>query len=1022
MSASASTRIYAFVAVNPDSTTATIDVLQIIIKLKDAVENLHEIVVSAVDKYLSLLSDYSQDLISTVIETAQSMRSLIGDIIGALANFQFSQLPTLLNKFDSLWTEGWTRLKGNTTLFLDSVRNNTRILKYNITTTIENAKNDIEKYVHNTISKLTDDLKSTLANPDGLGFRFQGGFNLKGLKIIGLEIEMVYSIDALAQCSKLKMAYEHLQDEKAVRVYGGFSTGLLKYIKIHPVMKLIEDAGLGIGLAISLESNGKFAAQLHIEVKIIGIKGEVDLLVTNQGVYFYIEGNAWDLFKVQIKVYAEHAGSWELLTLGVQGHFLADGDGDGVFQDSYLSAMRRYIQRIADDAEKRISNVQDTLTKAQKGMSKAQNWLESKKADVKKANAAFDTAIQKLENVKEKLEKAKEPFKKAVDKLNAAQDKVNKLCKIKTCKKICVPGLKCKICKKKIGWVKIPYPCCKFTKCMISFPNPLCVAANVLCRILRAAAYAALEIAKFLVKAPMVALDLAKAAVSAAQFVVDKARIVLDIAIAALDLAKLGLEAAKKTLDIAKAALEAVKKVVQLGFKALQFIIQFGIQSIIDVRNCGFEVQISTHDLSVFDIHCEVNAFRLGWRKIGIRINFTDIVQSIWNAAKATIEAILKTVGNIFSGRKRRELQHQTIYTLYKFLRQPRDIDGDLSETVINDTLNVVSQIIGFQGDPDGGEYEYRTNVFKVKCQDFENMINFLFTAVQALHNISFETATTFENETNIIEELDSFETNSTFHNLSMNEVGINPQATESEFNISLTELNDMFEEGKANLSNDEYLNDVRSFTYEAKEILKNQTEDANNVQILNQWVAGMDNLTTDFFDPELCALFLDCMNYAMTVLYELYIDSDIPTKQESLDSVSEFENIFLNLTSDFSLPIVDVNALAVELENKLILIESFNMFCLIPPTMMKPLENQTLGVGQILSMVCNATADPKPVFLWYKDDELMPGYDDMELRLSNVTENDTGWYSCTAGNIVANLTFDAAFVNVTGNLFCRKN
>ena len=114
------------------------------------------------------------------------------------------------------------------------------------------------------------------------------------------------------------------------------------------------------------------------------------------------------------------------------------------------------------------------------------------------------------------------------------------------------------------------------------------------------------------IRIPMLAIDVAKGTVTVAQFVAGKSRVVLDIAKIAIDLAILGLEGAKGVLELAKLALEGVKLAVRYGLMALNFIIQYGIQSIIDVRNCGFGLTLSTHDETVFDVHCKVNALKTG--------------------------------------------------------------------------------------------------------------------------------------------------------------------------------------------------------------------------------------------------------------------------------------------------------------------------------------------------------------------------------------------------------------------------
>ena len=194
---------------------------------------------------------------------------------------------------------------------------------------------------------------------------------------------------------------------------------------------------------------------------------------------------------------------------------------------------------------------------------------------------------------------------------------------------------------------------------------------------------------------------------------------------------------------------------------------------------------MSTHDKSVFDVQCDLNGFNTGWRTVRIRINFNDIVQSIWNAAKATIEAILDSIENIFGGRKRRELQHHTIHTLYKFLRHKRQVDN-LSDSEINETLNVIANTIGFQNTTKGTEYDFRREVFGTKCQEFKMVNTFLSDAMQALNDISTETASTLLNATDIINELGGTSTDNQFANMSFDEMGIDPAVAQNDFNISM--------------------------------------------------------------------------------------------------------------------------------------------------------------------------------------------------------------------------------------------
>ncbi|WAR28399.1 LOW QUALITY PROTEIN: VGFR2-like protein, partial [Mya arenaria] len=843
------------------------------------------------------------------------------------------------------------------------------------------------------ISNVTAQASMVFKNITGAGFRFKGDLDISGLKILGLEIELVYSIDSLGECSRFERAYSVL---KGLPEF--WHSGLPKIGRFLRI-----EAGIGIGLAISLDSHGKFAALLRVEAKFLGIRAQTDLFITNQGLHIYLEGNVWNTFKAQLQISAELGNElgneWYQLSFGVKGSFVADADGDGSFDDGYLAALRRFTNTIADEANKRISKLQDGVTKAQRGLTSAQNWLEDKMS-MMRAN--------------DKLEDAKKPFKDALSKLNEAQRKVDRLCRIKNCKKICISGIQCKICYKRVWIFKIPYPCCKFTSCMISFPDPICLALNLLCRAVRAIAFLALEAAKVFARIPMLALDAAKVIVSAAQFIVDKSRVVLDIAIAALDLAKLGLEATKGILEGAKLALEAVKQVVKLGVAALNLIIKYGLESIIDVQNCGFEVTLSSHDKAVFDVHCDVNVFKTGFRTIKIRINFNDIFQSLWYAAKATITSILNSIGNIF-GRKRREIEYDSLNLLYKYYRKTRDTHVNATETLNNETIDIIADTLGFTTNQTDSEYDIRTEIFRKNCQTFINIHTFLFGTIYALHDMANETASTLMNTT-FVQNTPGLKEKHSLGNASLTDLGIDPNVAEAEFNISLTELTETIDSAKANLSSDSYLSDVERYSEDAAAMVQNQTDDANTIEIVNYWVVAMENVTSQYFSADVCVSFLDCAHYAVASLYEIVLPSaDLPNKNQSMQSISAFEDIFLILTNNYSLKVLEVYEMSLGLLDHLGAINESNVFCSTPPTTMHPLENQTVVAGQTCHLVCNVTGNPPPTFIWFKDDEqIINSSTNMMLTIHNVTHSDVGSYHCVASNLVTSLIMQEAYVIVT--------
>ncbi|WAR28394.1 FBLN5-like protein [Mya arenaria] len=960
-------KAYVFLASDPKTPAhnqTLIDVAKEVLDLKHISERFVNLSRDVLARYHTLLSNHSTILLNTVITTGQNLIAIAEDVIQDIGNLNIPNLQQVIQRITVIWKDGWKQLQNDTDAFLDSIRENTQIVKHNITQLIKEETNAIRKRVNILISNVTAQASKVLKEINGAGFRFKGDLDISGLKIIGLEIELVYSIDSLGACSRFERAYSVLKGERAARVLAVVSSGL---VKIGPFLRI--DAGVGIGLAISVDSNGKFATLIRVEAKFLGIGAQTDLFITNQGLYIYIEGKVWNTFKAQLQISAELGNEWYKLSYGVKGSFVADADGDGSFDDGYLAALRRFTKNIAEDANKRISKLQDGVTKAQRGLTSAQDWLEDKKSIFRKANSKFDDAVRALDKAKDKLEDAKKPFQDALNKLKNAQRKVDRLCRIKDCKKICVPGIKCKICHKRVWGVRIPYPCCKFTSCMISLPDPICLGLNLLCRAARGIAYLALEAAKVFVRIPMLALDAAKVAVSAAQFIVDKSRVVLDIAIAALDLAKLGLEATKGILEGAKLALEAVKQVVKLGVAALNLIIKYGLESIIDVRNCGFEVILSSHDKAVFDVHCDVNAFKTGFKTIKIRINFNDIFHSLWYAAKATISAILDSIGDIF-GRKRREIEYNSINLLYKHYRKTRETHVNATETLYNETIDIIADTLDFTTNQTDNEYGIRTEIFLQNCIKFTNIHTFLFDTINALHDIANETASTIINSTFVQDDILSKDSRS-LANASLADLGIDLNVAETEFNISLTELTEAIDIAKANLSSDFYLSDVERFSKHAASMLQNQTDDANSLEMVNYWVVAMENVTSEYFNEDTCVSFLDCAHYAVASLYEIVLPpTNLPFKNQSLQSISAFEDIFLILTNNYSLKVLEVYEMSLGLLNHLRAINESNVFCSTPPTTMNPLENQTVVVGQALHLICNVTGSPPPTFIWFKDNE----------------------------------------------------
>ncbi|KAH3844592.1 uncharacterized protein LOC127872819 [Dreissena polymorpha] len=1025
VNADVNAKVHAYLLSDPTSSTKnSINLLEDVLNVKNFTESFINLTVKSAFQYASILTNQSVVCLQDINEMAEQMVGKLEHIAQVLANFPKSDLQTILTVlegFDDIWNDGIESLKIQTTNFVESLKNNTHLAANKYEKLFSNEINYIERHITNTTDKLMNQVTDVFKKQEGFGLKFNGEIKFFGIQLLGLEIEFIYSSgNKKLSCNSYNTGLDIMKNEKAIRLIGVVKTGV---IKICPFIRM--GIGAGFGMAISLETNGKFEIIYRIEATILGMTGHADIYITSTGLYFFIEGNIWSIFKAQLDVSCEkqllledHSQSQlEDITLRVKGQLIADADGDGDFSDSYLSALMKFTNHLADEANARISSVQDAFTKAQGILSDAQNWLEEKKTVIRSANAAFDAAVRAMDIAKNKLEEAKIPFQNAIDSLNEAQRKVDRLCQIKTCDRICIPGLDCSICWKKIWFVNIPYPCCHFTSCMFSIPNPICEAINLGCYAIRGIAYAALELAKLVVRLPMLVLDAAKLAVSGAQFVVDKSRVVLKIAEGALSLAQIGLEGANVVLEGAKLALEAVKQVVKLGVMVLNFVIKYAIQTLIDVRNCGFELDLSTRDLPIFDVHCEINAFRLGFKQVRIRINFNDPVQSIWNAAKATIETLLETISDVISGRRKREIRDKTLSGMYLAMRSIRDADIDTEhfDVFVNQTIDTVYKTPGFKNitTHKAEAYEYRKQIFSEKCSKFKTVHSFLYDTIESLLEMVHTTADTFSNISNTQSSVLSFNMDSITANFSIDSIGIDPDVAENEFNLSISTLSETVEYVRGNLSTNPLLNNVESLANEATTFMDTQIHSSNKILIVNQWVAAMNNVSSEYFDNDTCVSYLDCAHYSVSALYESFTAVNVTNQTDSLQSISKFEDEFLRLVGNGSHTIMDVDTMAAILISWLEKIQSYNVFCSKAPERIESLRNQSVSIGSVVSIVCNATGDPSPTFWWYKDDELLENFNEMILTIANATPEDAAKYYCVAGNLVANYTFDSAEIVV---------
>ncbi|XP_060560681.1 uncharacterized protein LOC132720542 isoform X1 [Ruditapes philippinarum] len=1004
---------YGFVTYEPPQAVVDINIKEDILNFRDILDRLKGRFKIELKKLGIIFRNTTLVIAHDIEVNFESMKRLVNDLLDDILSGDWKAKKRLV---EQLWQE-YQKVEHRIKLFFDDTefiaqnafKNFTNIIKDEIDFVKTNLKNAMEKVTNSLVIKNTRESGYT-----GFGLKYTTKVQFLGLKLGEFDLEFVDSVEHLFKCSRFDTISKHFEGKKAVRFIGRASRIFVFYvfIKIH--------LGAGIGGALSADKD-KFALQLETYAQFLGMKATTDLFITNKGLYLYMEGNVWDIFLAQLDISAEMKSEWHHIVYKVSGRFLAKSrkrrqiqTRSESFQDSYLDALKKVVNKIADMATKRLSQAQEGLKAAHGGLSKAQDWLEEKKSVVKGANEKFDRAVAALERAKDKLDDAKKPFEEALRKLSAAQRKVDNLCKIRSCKKLCIPGVKCRICRKKVGWVKIPYPCCRFTSCMIKVPDPICVAANLACRVIRGAAYLALEAAKIFVRVPMLAFDVAKAAVSVAQFVVDKSRVVLDVAVGLLDVAKLGLEFSKGVLEAAKAVLEGVKIAIGVAAKILEFVIDFGLKNLLDVRNCGFNVELSTHDLPVFDIFCDVNAFRLGWKTITIRINFKNLVQSLWNAARATIDMLSKLIGGF--GRRRRELEFKASAKMHAYIRKIREANFDNGtyrfSSVSKEFIDIVDEILGFNNHSNT-DYESRSIIFKEKCKTTAHVMKFMNDALGSLNEVVYESRKYMDELAILNDQLQQFTIEGLAENMTLDNAGISKEYAERDYNMTEDDLNRALNESKAALADDPLLREINSSASMAMDSMNAEKKSTESINFLEIWLDEMSNISSEYFNASQCNGFKDCVLYAVSELYTSFEDEDIPNVDNIRKAILDLEFILIELFQNQSSLIEESAAAMDSIMSNITFINEANPFCSEAPIFLTELKNQTVLNGTDVLFTCNVTGSPFPNIKWFMEDNLLPNETEMQLVINNVTVNDSGVYRCEVGNVVANLTSANAYLQV---------
>ncbi|CAC5378020.1 unnamed protein product [Mytilus coruscus] len=815
-------RLHAFFTTSPNhipTTNNTINILTDIEDLSAAIQRFGDVLID-------LIKRFGKDLSNTVRTFLRDLQMLTLSFVQMLTNVIKSgqlDIKHISNIAGNIWTTYIDSFKRKGQGVLDLLEFEKDVVASNISRFIKEEQKIISHNVDKLLSKVSGQVFTAIKNFNGFGLRFSVDLYLIRLGFGQMDIEFIYSVDRLGLCSKFKRLYELLNGEPSVKILGRAT--------IQKRLGKMPSLGKYKSLGYFLKGVGPFVAHLHAHAAVLGMKASGDLFISNKKLFIALEGNLWNVYFARLSLSTELGKHWYDLTFSVRGELVVKR-GEHDFGGSYRDGLRILSQKAADAANKRLNAAKDKLTSAQHGISKVQGKLTGAQQKIRNCNSAFDAAVSSMNQAKHALDRAKGPFERAIQKLNKAQKHLDNLCKIKTCRKICVPGLKFRICKK--GWFR--YPCFRTTSCMFRIPNIACIIANVACRAVRAVAYVALEAAKLFVRVPMLALDVAKSAVSVAQFVVDKSRVVLVLAKGVLEVAKLGLETAKAVLEVAKAGIDAVKFIVGAALHVFDLIVKYGLQSLLDVRNCRFDFKLSTEDKAAFEVSCELQAFRLHWHTFTFEFDFRHPAVSMWRIAKSTIKTLLEFVGDIFGKRKRRAILYKSMSKLHHIIQiYKRDVTNQ-------------SDYMNFSNEHTNGSYQYfddssevhfkskfKTQIeyFAFNCESFRHTYSFLSESIESLYMMTNESTSALNDVVNVQNTINDMNIPITSDNLTAESLGISTDYALREFNLTDEDIRNAIGNATDMSSDDSSLSQMSNASSFAAELLDTQMADADSISVI---------------------------------------------------------------------------------------------------------------------------------------------------------------------------------------------
>ncbi|CAG2207562.1 unnamed protein product [Mytilus edulis] len=280
-------RLHAFFTTSPNhipTTNTTINILTDIEDLSAAIHRFGDVLIDLIQRFGKDLSDLVRKFLRDLQMLSVSFVQMLTNVIktGKV------DIKHISNIASNIWTTYIDSFKRKGQGVLDLLEFEKDVVAFNISRFIKEEQRLISHNVDKLLSKVSGQVLTAIKNYNGFGLRFSVDLYLIKLGFGQMDIEFIYSVDRLGQCSKFKKMYELLKGEESIKVLGrptiqkrlGKMQSFGKYKSLGYFLKFeLSDS---VSLALSITSK-KFVAHLHAHASVLGMKVAGDMLISNKG-------------------------------------------------------------------------------------------------------------------------------------------------------------------------------------------------------------------------------------------------------------------------------------------------------------------------------------------------------------------------------------------------------------------------------------------------------------------------------------------------------------------------------------------------------------------------------------------------------------------------------------------------------------------------------------------------------------------------------------------------------------------